>query len=268
MQERAAMDALTRWSVGVCVALATATPARAQEIDHALGAELALVTSATRDDLLVPLAHTGGGAALGIGYLGRVGPGLLDLSARMGLGVEADRNDALAAAVEQGLGLRYLFPLRPLGRWRLAVGPSAGLDADVSYFGDWDDAHAYWLAEAWLGGGARAWRPIRDRWRVDLAGELAVVGLQSRPPSYRLNKQDPLDDPSFWLVDVYDDAEPGWIADWQLARVRIDLSRTDETSFVTRSWRVGVELRLSRSSEPETAFAAAAKLVVGKAWGW
>jgi hypothetical protein len=262
------MSAPTRWRVGICVALAAASPADAREASHAVGAEVALVTSSTRDDLLVPLAHTGGGAALGIGYLGWLGPGLLDVSARMGLGIEADRNDALAAAVEHGLGLRYLFPVRPLGRWRLAVGPSAGVDADVSYFGDWDDAHAYWLAEAWLGGGARAWRPFGAGWRADLAGELAVVGLQSRPPTYRLNKQDPLDDPSFWLVDVHQDGEPGWIADWQLARLRIDLSRGSETSFVSRSWRFGVELRLSRSSDPETAFAAAAKLVVGKAWGW
>jgi hypothetical protein len=242
--------------------------ARADEPSHAIGAEIALVASAVRDDLLVPHAQSGGGLSLGLEYLGHLGPGFLDGAARVGLAAGADRLGAVGAALEQGLGLRYVLPVASPGAWRVAAGPAVGADADVFLFGDWDDAHGYWMGSTWLGPAGRAWRPVGARWRLDLAGELALVGLVSRPPAYRENKQDALDSPRFYFVHAYEGAEPSWIGQWQLARLRLELSRARSQSFVTRAWRFGIEARVARAAQPEPAFALALKLVVAKGWGW
>jgi hypothetical protein len=246
---------------------AGAAGARAQEPKRAIGAELALVASSVRDDLLVPHAQSGGGLSLGGGLMSRLGPGLLDFGARLGLAVGADRLGARGLALEHGLGLRYCLLLRSTETWRVAAGPGAGIDADVFFFGDWDDAHAYWMGVSWLGAAGRAWRPLGRTWRLDLTGELGLLGRASRPPTYRLNKQDPLASPGFYFRDVYRDADAVWIGNWQLLRARIELSPTQGRSWITRAWRFGVELRMARAADPEAAFALALKLVAAKSWG-
>ncbi len=251
----------------VLCAMPSAT-ARADDATQSLGAEVAVVASSARDDLIAPLASSGGGLSLGAEYLGEAGPGLLDVSARLGLAAGEDRVGAVGLAVEHGIGLRYLVPLPAAADWRTAFGPALGADADVFYFADWDDAHEYWMGATWLGAGGRGWRPLGRAWRLAAAGELGLVGLVGRPHEYRMNKQDPSNSPGFWLVDVYRDPEPAWIGNWQLARARIEFSRSSEESFVTRSWRFGLEARLARADEPQPAFALAVKLVLAKGWGW
>jgi hypothetical protein len=118
------------------------------------------VASAVRDDLLVPHAQSGGGLALGLAVQSQTGPGVVEIGARLGLGIGADRLGALGLAMGHGLGLRYCLPVLSSRTWQIAVGPAAGLDADIFYFGDWDDAHAYWMGAAWLGGAGRAWRSL------------------------------------------------------------------------------------------------------------
>jgi hypothetical protein len=250
-----------------CVLFASLVPAGARAVEHAVGGELALVAASSRDDILVPHAHSGGGLALGVQTLHELGPGLLDVAARLGMVVAADRIGAMAAVFEHGLGARYTIPVARLGAWRLAVGPALGLDADASYFADWDDARGYWMGSSWLGAAARTWRPVGNGWRLDGAGELGLVGLISRPPERRLAKQDPVD-LGYYLVDVYRDPEPAWLGSWQLARVRVEVSPTRATSSITSAWRFGVELRVARADEPRPAFALGVKLVAAKAWGW
>jgi hypothetical protein len=261
---RAGAWALRRTS---CVLVALLLPASAGGVEHAVGAELALVGAASRDDILVPHAHSGGGLALGIQTLHELGPGVLDVAARFGMVVAADRIGAMAAVFEHGVGARYTVPIARLGAWRLALGPAIGLDADASYFADWDDARGYWMGSSWLGAAARAWRPVGAGWRLDGAGELGVVGLISRPPERRIAKQDPMD-LGYYLIDVYREPEPAWLGSWQLARVRVEVSPTRATSSITSAWRFGVELRVARADEPRPAFALGVKLVAAKAWGW
>jgi len=259
------------WCGPCAVAVGVAVAPRAALGDpprHAAAVEVAAVGSSVRDDLMVPLASSGAGVAIGAGYLGYLGPGILDVGVRLGFAVGSDRVDALGAALEHGIGIRYAIPLRPLGSWHTAVGPAAGVDADFFYLGDWDDSHAYWIGARWVGAAARAWRPLGNRWRMDVAGELGLFGLVSRPPPVRDSKQDPLDSLGYLFVDVHDGGELAWMGNWQLARARVELSRPGGDSFVAAGWRFGGELRLDRTSEPTTAFAVQIKLIGARAWGW
>jgi hypothetical protein len=253
--------------LGILVAISSSV-ASADEPTQSAGAEAAAVGAAVRDDLMVPLANTGFSAALGAEYLGEVGPGVLDVTVRLGAGTGWDRVGAQALVIEDGIGVRYYLPTRDLGAWHNAVGPAAGVEADVFYLGDWDDSHDYWMGARWIGTAARTWRPLAHGWRMDGAGEVGLLGLVGRPPAMRENKQDPNNSLRYLLLDVYDRPELAWPGNWQLIRLRVEVSKGEGASLIAGGWRLGGEARLARIDDPAPAFAVQLKLVVARRWTW
>lgn len=212
---------------------------------HALGVSLGVAGRGVRDDLLTPLAFGGGGLDLGVRYAGHVGPGLLEGALDAGLVMMVERHGNGGAAIDWNLVARYLFPAGAF-----AVGPSFGLDHDVYYLYSWDNAHGYWLGARWIGVSARVNVALGDA-ALDLAGDVALAGFFSRPPEYRLEKQDPLKDPMFFLEGPFTGDRFGWLPDFQVLRLQADLHLSDDAIGVTSGgWALGMEARLTHAAEP------------------
>lgn len=221
-----------------------------------LGLDLAF--QAVRDDTLVPLAFSGPRAAVVPRFLGQVGPGLLTAEARMGLGYALDREHAEALTLGWRLGASYLLPVHDAS-WHVALGPALGWENETFLLADWDDAHAYWIGARWLGPGVRGWRAVGAGWRLDLAGEAALIGLRSRPPAHRPHKQETSYDLLPYITSPSRDPQFGWIGDFQLLRASLELVRS-AAEGVPAGWGFGAELGLLRASEPAPAFSFSASL--------
>jgi hypothetical protein len=221
-----------------------------------------------RDDILVPLASTGPALTLSTRFLGTAGAAVVDAEFRLGGAMVFDRNARPGIAIGHGMRLAYLPVVNPSSaRWSFAVGPAVVWDSDVFWLAKWDDAHAYWLGRRWLGPGARIWREVAPGTRIDIAAELSVLGFESRPPSYRQNKQDALTHIDFYFAGVNRDPTFGWLADFQAVRLAVDVHRFDRPSTVPNGWGLGVEARLMHSRQPENAFTFETSIRFERAWG-
>lgn len=261
---RFARRALRGCSASAIACLSFAQPAQA-EPDHGLQAGLDVSYHVFRDDVLVPLAFSGVRLAPVPRYFGAVGPGLVVGDAMLGLAYVRDREGAEGVALSWKLHGSYLFPVHA-GRWCVTVGPALGWDNELLFISDWDDAHEHWIGTLWLGPGVRAWRWLRGRWRVDLAGDVGLAGFQSRSPAGRRPKQEVSEDLSLPFTDPTRALQFGSILDWQVARASVEFYATKRRAATPNGWGIGSEFALSRASEPALAFAFDASLRASYTW--
>jgi hypothetical protein len=238
------------------------TPSR-----HALGFAVDLGVASTRDDILVPRAFSGPRLALELRYVGLLGPGLLQAELHVAAGYLLDRDAEQAIALDHAIDVQYAFPLDEKAAFQQALGPALGVDTDVAWLVSWDNAHAYWIATRWLGAAWRAFVPAWAGFRWDLAAELPLIGLLSRPEGYRHNKQDALDRVSFYFFDVQAHPKPVWFGELQQLRLTVDLWHSASNSFVAHGWALGAETRIVHATEPRSAFAFRAGLRFSASWG-
>ncbi|HKU42675.1 MAG TPA: hypothetical protein VJR89_31165 [Polyangiales bacterium] len=239
----------------------------AQPSQHALGFSIDAGLSGNRDDLLVPRMSSGPRLALGPSYDGQLGPGALHVELHVAVAYVLDRDGYPGVAFDHALDAYYVFELGSAFGMRHALGPALGLDADIAGLVSWDDAHAYWIGTRWLG---VAWRAHVAAWRGarwDFAAELPVVGLASRPDSYRHNKQDALNHVSFYFAEVYEDPQAVWWAQLQQLRLSVDLWHSASSGFVVSGWALGAEVRVAHAAEPGSALAYRTTLRFRAAWG-
>ncbi len=248
---------------------APAAPAPAPRGAFSVGADVGV--RAARDDLIVPLASTGPVVGFAAHFLVASGPGLLDSGLRFGVAALFDRDGRPAAGLYHALRLGYLpYVHRAPDRWSLAVGPLVAWETDVLWLAKWDDAHAYWIGRRWLGIAARAWRPLGRTMRVDVTAETSLLGFEARPPAYRYNNEDALDQPVFYFADVNRDARFGTLLDWQAVRVEADLGwvpGSRKRAVVPTGWSIGVEQRVAHASSPASAFILQTTARLAYAWG-
>lgn len=237
------------------------------EPHHGLAVGLDLGLQSVRDDTLAPVAFSGPQLLFVPRYFGQLGNGLLTGEARLGLGYVLDRADAEGATFAWGLRASYSFLVRE-GDWNVTVGPALGWSNDLFYLVDWDDGHGYWIGTVWLGPGARVWHWLMGLWRMDVGGEIALLGWQSRTPPGRRRKQEMGPDVLHSILQPPTrDLELGSLLDWQVAHVFLDFHRTYARSRVPNGWGVGGELAVSRAGSPELAFAFNASLRFSYTWG-
>lgn len=261
------MRALLRTITSVAVLFAIPSIARAEEATRSLIVGTKIGVRAARDDTLVPIASTGPTLDFYGRFLGSLGHSLVDTELRLGAGVLFDRDRRPALAFSHGMHVAVL-PIvhRDAEAWTFAVGPLLAWETDIFFFAKWDDAHGYWMGRRFLGASARAFRSVSPRLRLDIAGELSLVGLESRPPERRLNKQDAMTHPSYFFADVNRDAELGWLADFQAFRLDIDLHRVDRKGMVPSGFGIGLGTRVAHSSRPASAFLIETTIRLEHAW--
>jgi hypothetical protein len=195
------------------LALACSLPAGADAQAIASGTgqrlepRLTLGSASARDDTLVPIAFTGPFVSLGARYalIGEVHSFEAELN--LGLGVLVNRFDDIAAHFGHTLAAGYLYAFDRGPSSRSAVGAVLRARSEISYLASWDDAHGYWLATLAIGPALQLARPLgRGVW-LEGRGELALFGLRSRPPGYRINKQDALSQAGFYFDRLFESAE-------------------------------------------------------------
>jgi hypothetical protein len=252
-------------SLAVC--LWVCLPALAQSPRHSIQAGIDVAAQSVRDDTLVPLAHTGLRLALAPRYFGDVGGGLLLAQGRFGLGYVVGRYGEEGLTFTWGLHASALLPLSENAAGAVTLGPALGWDNETFLFGDWDDAHPYWIGTLWLGPRAHAWRWLSDGWRMDLDGQIGLFGFFSRPAAYGRVKQET----SYNVLRFYGwpthDLELGWIGDFQVMRAAIDFYRTRSRSRVPTGFGLGSEIGFARASSPDPAFSVEISLRLSYTWG-
>lgn len=149
----------------------------------------------------------------------------------------------------------------------LALGPVLGWDNETFYFGDWDDAHGYWIGARWIGPRAHGRAALNERWRLDYDGQLALLGLLSRPPAYRHTKQETSEHVPDFLAWPTEDPKVATIADFQLVRASVDFHRTRERGRVPTGFGIGAELSFTRAVDPKPAFSFESTLRLSYTWG-
>jgi hypothetical protein len=256
------------YAASACFALAIlcADRAAADQPHHALGFTVDAGVASNRDDILVPRALSGPRFGLGATYAGLLGPGTLHAQLHIAASFVLDRDSYPGLSIDHALGADYVFDLGRGADTRFAVGPALGADTDILAVSGWDDAHAYWIAMRWLGVSWRAFAPAWRGSRWDLSVELPLFGLLSRPPSYRMNKQDAMNHLDFYFVDVQRDPQAVWLADVQQLRLALDLWQSRSSNFVTNGWAFGAETRFAHVVEPRSAFAFRLTLRFSATW--
>jgi hypothetical protein len=157
-------------------------------------------------------------------------------------------------------------------RWLLPVtgavdlGPAAVWDARMNLLDDWDDAHGYWLGAQWVGPAAR-WTRDLGAHHLEVAMGAGLVGAVGRPPEPpRLEKQDPLQQPLFWLVGPARGERFTTIATTQAVRLdaMLALPRPEGRDG---GWVLGVDTRLVRTTLPAIAVDLGTTAWIGRSWG-
>ena len=113
-----------------------------------------------------------------------------------------------------------------------------------------------------MGPGLRGWTWLNDDWRLDLAGEVALLGWQSRPPEYRRHKQETSYELLPYFTQPTRDLEFGSIADWQVLRFSVELFESPAPRRAPYGWGFGSELAWVHANDPRPAFGFSASLRV------
>lgn len=247
-----------RWwgTLAAAVLMLGAQPAVAA--GRAVELSAGLEVESVRDDLLVPLAFSGPGAAFGVGLVVPLGPGTLVSRAGFGFAVVFDRLGFFGGALRYGADVSWLVPLGSSG---VDLGLTLALDTRVNYFYRWDDAHSYWLGTQWLGPAVRARRSLGHSLSLTVLGQLAAVGFAGRPPPDRLVKQEGVDRFAYYFSAPHTDE--------RLVSVdRLQLFRLEGALEWSSGWALVLQLRSTSSQLSAPTFALSATAAVRRTIPW
>lgn len=240
--------------------------------NHVVFAGLGLRGDAVREDLVVPLTFSGPGGRLMLGYRGAVGPGMLAVRADMGLAFLFNRYGHSAATLDYGVEASWSARVLRGHAWHVSIGPVVAVDNRVSYEYSWDDAHGYWLGTQWLGPAARFASRLSDAWRIESAASFAVLGFESRPPSYRYNKQDGMNHLGYYFDRPTSNESFVSLADLQILRIDAAVRHaafveSPAASEIGRGWSFGVDVRFARTTVVATNINLSVCLYAARSWG-
>jgi hypothetical protein len=145
-----------------------------------------------REDLLVPYAFTGPALAFGAGYGLMKGSHGLDLTLDFGMAPAWTRAGDPGLHARYALGAAYHALIYARARRSSWLGVVTRFSHELASLVSWDDAHGYWLDALMVG---PALRHTEQPWpgaALELQTDVGLLGLSSRPPARRLNKQDAL----------------------------------------------------------------------------
>lgn len=231
---------------------------------HHLGILVGCGGASYREDLIVPLSFDGPAFSLGGQYTARTSETMFQ--SRLRLSVSFLQNRFSHEAFALGLELRPSW-IKKLNEWsngsQLWGGLSLPLHMTNLFVNSWDDSHLYWFTAHSLAlvGEYHTNLPRLGHSVVRL--EMPVVGLVSRPPSYRHQKQEPL---THWTYHISGPNESLILRSfWEFQSPMLQLMITRDSSG--RLLKLGIELELEHCSEPEDIWVLNTKLVFVYQWG-
>ncbi|MDH3199168.1 MAG: hypothetical protein OEO21_13105, partial [Candidatus Krumholzibacteria bacterium] len=216
-----------------------------------------------REDLIVPLGFSGPGVFAGVMYARDAAKSRLQVEFRFRAGYLENRyaHGTFAAALS----------LRPSWTRRLLLTDSAGelraglcAPLSINYLIDhsWDDAHLYWLAAYGLGVSAEWQKTIVAGHDGLLRMEFPLLAMVSRPPSLRLNKQDPTGQWSYYLSKPNQTLQLETLDTYRAFLLQLLWRRGASNTL----WDVGLEFTYEYCDTPEPVWALNTSLFLSIRW--
>jgi hypothetical protein len=233
------------------IAVAAPTTTRADAPAHVLEARLGVGSLSVREDLLVPYAFTGPDVRTLAGYTLRTGPDALAVALDFGLAPVFTRASDFGVVVHHGLEAGYLRRALTRPAHQLEVGPLLRFNHELALLDSWDDAHGYWLDVLMLGFALRHATPLWAKGTLESQGSLLLLGLASRPPPRRLNKQDALTHADYHVNRLGQSPDFAWPGKPLVAHIEgvVRLRRSAQPSGT--GFGIGAETRFSHAPQPE-----------------
>jgi len=246
---------MRRASAFAFLALTTGVPAgavaQARRSPQRIELRVAIDSLSVREDGLVPLAFTGPALALGARYGVALQRHVFDAQLDLGFGMLFNRFGHMAAQIEHGLALGYGYDLCEEPASVIAPGAALRTDTNVAYLASWDDAHGYWLASVGLWPRLDYARPLTSSAQLESRAKLMLVGVASRPPPYRQNKQDAMTHVGYYFDRI--GHSPRWLSPLTVQAIELEAQVRFRDSRVSlgRGWGVGGEARFARARDPK-----------------
>ncbi len=238
--------------VGVVVLLSSVPRAQGAVEDSStvrhLGIHVGTGVASYREDLLVPLGFHGPALALGGVYTQRSASDLIEVRLRTCAGHLENRYSHEAWVMMQDI--RVLWARKLLEHQRYGTfwaGTSLPLQMNNLFLESWDDAHLYWLTAHGLAGALQWETELSSSSRALVRVEIPFACWVSRPPTYRYEKQEPLNHLGYHL------SEPN-------SRLHFETIDTYRNVFLQGLWQrdsgssllsIGLEFQYSYCREPE-----------------
>jgi hypothetical protein len=228
-----------------------ALPLRAQKLTQRVESRLGLGSLSMREDLLVPYAFTGPALAFGAGYGLMKGAHGLDLSLDFGMAPAWTRAGDPGLHARYALGAAYNVLIYARARRSSWLGAVARFNHELASLVSWDDAHGYWLDALMVGPALRHTEQPWPGLALELQTEVGLLGLSSRPPARRLNKQDALTKVRYHFNRLAQQPEVAWLGNTTLLRAEAVLRWRAREQAWGNGAGVGLETRLARASDPQ-----------------
>lgn len=228
-----------------------ALPAGGQPLTQRVESRFGLGSLSVRDDLLVPYAFTGPALAIAGAYALMKGPHVFDVALDFGTAPAWTRAGDPGLQTRYALAAMYNVAVHAGPRRSTWAGAFVRFSHDLAYLLSWDDAHGYWLDALMVG---PALRHTEQPWRgvaLELQADLGLLGLASRPPARRLNKQDALTKVRYHFNRLAQTPEFAWLGETTLLRAEALLRWRPREKPWGSGAGLGLETQLTRARDPQ-----------------
>ncbi len=217
-----------------------------------------------REDLIVPLGFHGPYISLGGVYTQESGTNLVGVRLTVGIGYLKNRYSHEAWVLTQDLRLSWLKKLKEYpNRGTFWGGISLPFQMNNLFFESWDEAHLYWVTSHGLAGAVQWEKSVSSRNRLSVRVEAPLFEWVSRPPTYRYDKQEPLNHLTYHYSRPSKSLHLETIDTYQDVFLQVVLKRKMGGSLMG----AGFEFQYRHCSRPEDIYGFGTRLLFTYQWG-
>jgi hypothetical protein len=155
------------------------------------GVGVSLAYAQVRDDLVIPLRAGGPQLSFQLAYARRDVTSRLELDAKFGIAVLADRYFFLGGMLTPAVSCRYLRRVGASGDAGFLLGGQLRWEIHEELPEYWDSEHQYWLTAIDAAPAAGYLRRLGPDQQLEATLALPLAGMISRPPLHRYVKNEP-----------------------------------------------------------------------------
>jgi hypothetical protein len=216
-----------------------------------------------REDLLVPLGFHGPSLSLGGVYTCRTEKNLVHIRLRIGLGYLKNRYSHEAWVMMLEIRPSWLRKFAEHHRYgEFWGGICFPLQMNNLFVESWDDAHLYWLTAHSLGAAFQWEKRISQENHSVVRMEIPFLGWVSRPPTYRYNKQDPLNHWTYHLTEPNRSLHLETLETYRALFIEMLFRREVRRSLLS----LGFEFQYSHCRKPEKIWGLNTSIILSYQW--
>lgn len=169
-----------------------AAVSQAEEEDNEFGVTLGLTEYQTQELVLNKVKHRGMFPSLGLSYKMPNEISIHDIELRVFFNLLKSRFEEDDATFASNVVFNYKYSRKVKDLTQnisLFLGGVTGLDANISYFENWDESHFYWLTSYYLGLDGTLIYKKPDRSFFSFEIQIPLLALVSRPPKRFTNSE-------------------------------------------------------------------------------